>query len=162
MAGLWSVTARSIRAPIRPSSSNCSSDSGSTSIALALLACVALAVFGSTPWLALAVLLIWLGTLWLTVDQPPPVEDTPPQAGFTRDTMAELIEHSGTPLLLTERNRVTIANRGGRVRSAPSHSAVTLARPGWLSRMTGSRPSSLRNSATYSAAARSPGPGSSP
>lgn len=83
-------------------------------IGLAVLACAALALLGGQPWLAFAVLLLWLGSLWLATDKPPPVGEPVRSHGFTRDTMAELIEHSGTPLMLTERNRVTIANQVAR------------------------------------------------
>lgn len=85
-----------------------------TGIALAILACAALAIMGEKPWFALAILLIWIGSLWLKFDEPPSMETASGEAGLTRDTMAELIEHSGTPLLLTRRDRVTIANRAAR------------------------------------------------
>ncbi len=83
-------------------------------IALAVLGSAALALLGGQPWLALAVLLLWLGSLWLATDQPPPIAEAANASGFTRDMMAELIEHSGTPLMLTERGRVTIANHAAR------------------------------------------------
>lgn len=83
-------------------------------IALALLGSAAVFVLGDEPWLAPAVLLLWLGSLWLAAAEAPPVAPPTPATGFTRDTMAELIEHSGTPLLLTERHRVTIANQAAR------------------------------------------------
>ncbi|MBD3728146.1 MAG: two-component sensor histidine kinase [Sphingomonadales bacterium] len=65
-------------------------------------------------WLALAVLLLWCGTLWLSSATPPEVnrrEDTGP---FTRDSLAQLVEHSGTPILFTEKSRITMASRSAR------------------------------------------------
>src|SRR3954453_17430875 len=49
-------------------------------------------------------------------------------------------------------------SRGGLVLSLPSTQATTLARLGADSKISGSRPTSLSLPATYSAAARSPGP----
>jgi two-component system phosphate regulon sensor histidine kinase PhoR len=83
-------------------------------VALAVLGAGALFVVGDQPWLALAVMLLWLGSLWLSIAEPPPIAEGERTPGFTRDTMAELIEHSGTPLLLTEGNRVSIANQAAR------------------------------------------------
>jgi two-component system phosphate regulon sensor histidine kinase PhoR len=83
-------------------------------IALAALGAAALVALGDQPWLALAVLLLWLGSLWLAVAEPPPVAPRQASAGFSRDTMGELIEHSATPLLMTESNRIAIANQSAR------------------------------------------------
>ena len=83
-------------------------------IALAVVGAGAVLVLSGEPWIALPVLLLWLASLWLIVSEPAPVAPPERPAGFTRDTMAELIEHSGTPLMLTERDRVTIANQAAR------------------------------------------------
>jgi len=83
-------------------------------IALAAVGTLALLILGDQPWLTLAVLLLWLGSLWLAVAEPPPVSEPKKSGGFTRDGMAELIDHSGTPLLLTEKNRIAIANQAAR------------------------------------------------
>ncbi len=64
--------------------------------------------------LAAVLLMVWIGSLWLAKPNAsppsPPVRDT----GFSREAMAEMIEHSGTPLLLSDRNRIIIANRAAR------------------------------------------------
>lgn len=83
-------------------------------MALALVAVVALVAFGLPIGLALAILLLWAGSLWLASAQPPPTAQPRRDGGFSRDTMSELIEHSGTPLLLTERGRIVIANEAAR------------------------------------------------
>lgn len=53
-------------------------------------------------------------------------------------------------------------SRAGRDGSSPSIRATVEARPGWDSKIRGSRPTSASFSATYSAALRSPGPEWSP
>ncbi len=53
-------------------------------------------------------------------------------------------------------------SRAGRDGSSPSIRAMVEARPGWDSKIRGSRPTSASFSATYSAALRSPGPEWSP
>ncbi|MGN6499791.1 MAG: sensor histidine kinase [Tsuneonella sp.] len=81
---------------------------------LALAGCAALLLVDGQTWLAAAVLLLWWGSLWLTAAEPPSAPAPSAKAGFTRDNMAELIEHSGTPLLLSEKNRIAIANQAAR------------------------------------------------
>jgi len=71
-------------------------------------------MLGVQAWLALAVLLLWFGSLYLIVAEPPAVVRTQSSGGLTRDSMAELIEHSGIPLLLTENGRIAIANQAAR------------------------------------------------
>jgi len=83
-------------------------------IALAVVGAVGMLILGEQPWLALAVLLLWFGSLWLAIAEPPPIAPVDPNPGFSRDSMGELIEHSGTPLLLTEKGRIAIANQAAR------------------------------------------------
>lgn len=68
----------------------------------------------SDPLLVLAVVILWIATLWLT--QPPPQAPSAQGLGvkISRDNMRELIEHSGLPLLLLNRNRILIANSAAR------------------------------------------------
>lgn len=83
-------------------------------IALALLGSAGLLALGDQPWLALAILLLWFGSLWLVSAEPPPAASANNRSRLDRETMGELIEHSGTPLLLTERGRIAIANQAAR------------------------------------------------
>lgn len=81
---------------------------------LAATCCVVMMIIGVAPLLAAAVFLIWAGTLWLRVGSPaPPPEKAEPSA-LTTDRMGELFESADTPLLVTRRNRVVIANRAAR------------------------------------------------
>jgi two-component system, OmpR family, phosphate regulon sensor histidine kinase PhoR len=82
--------------------------------ALAAVGAIALFAFSGELWLSVAILLLWLGSLWLAAAEPPPQPQKRRNGGFSRDTMGELIEHSGTPLLLTERGRIAIANEAAR------------------------------------------------
>ncbi|WP_057882807.1 ATP-binding protein [Tsuneonella troitsensis] len=83
-------------------------------LALAVVGSLGLLILGQQPWLALTVLLLWGCSLWLAIAEPPPVSTTRTNGAFNRDTMSELIEHSGTPLLLTEKGRIAIANQAAR------------------------------------------------
>jgi len=83
-------------------------------ILLAAGTMLGLIILGVEPVLALPALLIWGGTLALAAGRPPVRPPPPEPTPFTRDAVRELIEHSGTPILLTERNRITMASRSAR------------------------------------------------
>ncbi len=74
---------------------------------------------GSDPLLVLAVVVLWIATLWIT--QPPPHTQSSERLGvkISRDNMRDLIEHSGLPLLLLDRNRILIANSAAREALGP-------------------------------------------
>ncbi|MFA7597458.1 MAG: ATP-binding protein [Novosphingobium sp.] len=74
---------------------------------------------GSDPFLVLAVVVLWIATLWIT--QPPPQAQSSERLGvkISRDNMRDLIEHSGLPLLLLDRNRILIANSAAREALGP-------------------------------------------
>jgi two-component system phosphate regulon sensor histidine kinase PhoR len=79
-------------------------------IGLALAAGVFMLVAGTDFWIAVAVVAIWIGSIFLFT---PPPQSAPPQVEgmqLTRDGMRELIEHSGMPLLLLDGSRIVIAN----------------------------------------------------
>jgi two-component system, OmpR family, phosphate regulon sensor histidine kinase PhoR len=83
-------------------------------LALAVIGAGGLLLLGEQPLLALAVLILWGSSLWLTMAEPPPIAPHKSNGSFGRDTMGELIEHSGTPLMLVEKGRVAIANQAAR------------------------------------------------
>lgn len=83
-------------------------------IALAALGAVGLLVLGEQPWLALAILILWMCSLWLAIAEPPPAPIQATRPAFSRESIADLIEHSGIPLLLSERGRIGIANQAAR------------------------------------------------
>src|SRR5690606_41495111 len=83
-------------------------------LVLAVITAVGMAIAGAPLWLALAVLLVWAGSLWLAVASPPPPIESATNGSFNRDDMGQFIEHAGTPLLVTENRRISIAYRSAR------------------------------------------------
>jgi two-component system phosphate regulon sensor histidine kinase PhoR len=83
-------------------------------IFIALATSAALLLVGINLWLVLAVALVWAGSLFLVTSAPRAPVTTPRKGPFNQATVAQLIEHSATPLLMTENNRVTIANDAAR------------------------------------------------
>ncbi|WP_338302463.1 ATP-binding protein [Erythrobacter sp. Dej080120_24] len=83
-------------------------------ILLAMVAFVALLLLGTDPILSAAVIIVWIGSLLVTAGQPPEPPPVVVKPSFTRDAMRDLIENSSTPLLVTEKNLIVIANRVAR------------------------------------------------
>lgn len=81
---------------------------------LALTACMFLALFGIDIVAVLAILLVWTCSLWLVGSEPPPTGNKASNGTLTRDSMRDLFEHSETPVVITERDRVVIANHASR------------------------------------------------
>jgi two-component system, OmpR family, phosphate regulon sensor histidine kinase PhoR len=85
-----------------------------TSATIAAVTAIGMIVAGASFWLAVAVLLIWIGTLWLTR----PVEPARGRSQSARDlagqTMTSLIEPLGQPLMLLDDNRIVMANAAAR------------------------------------------------
>lgn len=84
------------------------------SLTLAAVASVAMGFAGTPLWLAFAVFLVWAGSLWLAVAAPPRAMEPTTNGTFNRDDMGEFIEHAGTPLLVAENGRISIANKSAR------------------------------------------------
>ena len=81
---------------------------------LALATCVILAFAGVDLLYVFTILLVWAGSLWLVHSEPPAPQHETNGKGFSRESMGELFEHSETPIIITERDRVTIANLAAR------------------------------------------------
>jgi two-component system phosphate regulon sensor histidine kinase PhoR len=79
-------------------------------IGLALAAGVFMLVAGTAFSIALAVVVIWIGSIFLLAPPPQVIEPVKGDMQLTRDGMRELIEHSGMPLLLLDDSRIVIAN----------------------------------------------------
>ncbi len=75
---------------------------------------VAMALAGIDLWLVLAVALVWAGSLFLVTGAPPAPTAVPEKNPFSQASITQLMEHSATPLLMTDRNRVAIANEAAR------------------------------------------------
>lgn len=83
-------------------------------VLLATATSVVLVAAGLQPALAGLLLIVWVGTLWLAKPGPRPAPPPSEDDAFSRAGLADMIEHSGTPLMLSERNRIIIANRAAR------------------------------------------------
>lgn len=85
-------------------------------IVLALASGGVMIFAGANPWLVAAAILVWIGSFWLSV--PPPPRERPPQplegVQLTRTGMRDLLEHSGLPMLMLDRNRIIVANAAAR------------------------------------------------
>lgn len=81
---------------------------------LALATCVILVFAGVDLLYVVTILLVWAGSLWLVHSEAPTSQPETNGKGFSRESMGELFEHSETPIIITERDRVTIANLAAR------------------------------------------------
>ena len=83
-------------------------------VALAAIGATGLLVAGAGWWLAAAILLLWVGSLWLV--RPEPVPASPPvDTGELREKAQQAsIEPVGLPLIILSGERITVANRAAR------------------------------------------------
>ncbi|MBX7540384.1 sensor histidine kinase [Qipengyuania sphaerica] len=82
--------------------------------ALALATAIGLMILGLPTLPILLMLLVWAGSLWMVGATPPPPAQNNGNGGISRDTMGDLLEHSETPVIVTEAGRVVIANVAAR------------------------------------------------
>lgn len=82
--------------------------------ALAIATALGMLVLGLPALPILLMLLVWAGSLWLVGSVPPPPIQTNGNGGISRDTMGDLVEHSETPIIVSEGGRVIIANLASR------------------------------------------------
>jgi len=83
-------------------------------LCLAFLTFAVLMIAGVDFTLAVAVLIIWAGSLMLTSSKVPDQPTRVTKRPFTSANMKGLIERASTPLLITERNTIAQANRTAR------------------------------------------------
>jgi len=83
-------------------------------ISLALITSLALWLLGVDAIAAGTVLLVWVGSLLVVAGRPPERPQRTAEKPFSLDSMRGLIENASTPLLVTERNKIAIANRAAR------------------------------------------------
>jgi len=84
------------------------------SILIALAAGAGMLLAGAAAWLVLAVLILWLGTLWLAAPEPEIREERPDLGEVSRDAIHETIEPLTLPLLLLDGSRIIDANAAAR------------------------------------------------
>lgn len=80
----------------------------------AAIGAVALAVYGTPVGLAVAVFVLWTGSLWLVGQNPPDTALTAPAADLDETQIGDLLELSEMPVIVARKNRVTIANASAR------------------------------------------------
>ena len=85
-----------------------------TGIWLALVTCGVMALLGFDILLVCAVLVVWIGSLILVTSTPPAPQSNNKRKSLSLSSMRELIENASTPVLVTERNTIAIANRAAR------------------------------------------------
>ena len=83
-------------------------------VLLALLGAVVMLVSGTGIALTGAVLLLWLGTLYIARPAPPMRRPTNSGVQFTRARIESLMEPLGVPLIMLDRDRVAFANAAAR------------------------------------------------
>jgi two-component system phosphate regulon sensor histidine kinase PhoR len=83
-------------------------------ILLAAATSVALAYIGNSAWAALALFLLWAGSLWLVRPEEEPIGIRQHDAAVSRDVMREVIEPLSLPLMLFDGDRVIAANEAAR------------------------------------------------
>lgn len=89
------------------------------SVLVALGTCLVMLVTGVYPVLAIAVLILWLGTLWLS--GPEPVVETlaRDEGSVSRQAMVELVEPFSVPVLMLDGQRIAAANAAAREALGP-------------------------------------------
>lgn len=83
-------------------------------VALAVTGAIAMLLAGAGFWLALGILLVWVGSLWLFRPEPLTFSAEPDFEGTAREAMRAMIEPIGFPLILLERERIILANQAAR------------------------------------------------
>lgn len=86
---------------------------------LAAAAAAVMLFAGADVFLALGVLVVWLGSLWLTRPEPQAAESADPRTVQVRDLLSEAIEPLDLPLVLFDRERIIAANAAARAALGP-------------------------------------------
>ncbi|MFM6829495.1 MAG: sensor histidine kinase [Novosphingobium sp.] len=84
------------------------------SIVVALCAAVIMYVGGAGFWLSSSILVVWLATLWLARPEPTVETITRDDGSVSRQTMIELVEPFGLPVLMLDGQRIAAANAAAR------------------------------------------------
>ena len=88
-------------------------------IALAIGTAIAMGFADANPWLAVAVLIVWLGSLWLSRPEPTVTTRGPDEGSVSRHAMVELVEPFSVPVLMLDNQRIAGANAAAREALGP-------------------------------------------
>ena len=88
-------------------------------ITVALCTCAAMIITGVSVGLALAVLILWMGTLWLSSPEPVVETRVPDEGTVSRQAMIELVEPFSVPVLMLDGQRIAAANAAAREALGP-------------------------------------------
>lgn len=83
-------------------------------ILLALASGLGMVLAGTSAWLTLAVVGLWVGSLWLSRPEPEPETASVDAEEVSRDAIHDTIEPVGLPLLLLKGTRIVEANAAAR------------------------------------------------
>ncbi len=89
------------------------------SAALAVGTCLAMVIIGTNVGLGLAVLILWLGTLWLARPEPELEVRVTDEGSVSRQAMVELVEPFSVPVLMLDGQRIAAANAAAREALGP-------------------------------------------
>lgn len=81
---------------------------------LAAIGAVGLVLAGAGWWLAAAILVLWLGSLWLVRPEPETIVAPVDTAGLREEAQQASIEPIGLPLVILSGERITNANKAAR------------------------------------------------
>ncbi|WP_298166570.1 ATP-binding protein [Novosphingobium sp.] len=90
-----------------------------SSIIVAVGTCAVMLAIGSDPVLAITVLIVWLGTLWLSRPEPEIAVRVPDEGSVSRQAMVELVEPFSVPVLMLDNQRIAAANAAAREALGP-------------------------------------------
>jgi len=89
------------------------------SMAVALGTVIAMVLAGGSPALGVAVLVLWLGTLWLSQPEPSIAVRPADEGSVSRQAMVELVEPFSVPVLMLDGQRIAAANAAAREALGP-------------------------------------------
>jgi two-component system, OmpR family, phosphate regulon sensor histidine kinase PhoR len=90
-----------------------------SSAVVALVAAIAMPFAGASLWLAFAVLVAWLASLWLARPEPEIVQVRTEEGSVSRSAMIALVEPFSVPVLMLDQQRIASANAAAREALGP-------------------------------------------